>query len=157
MSAEGSFEPVHVEREGTVRVGLPPERALELFTPRGEELWVPGWKPEYLHPRDGSITDGAVFTTRADGHTTYWLVTRWDPAALTARYARITPALHAADVEIRCSADDDGTAVTVRYRLTALTDEGAAAVEEWTAGWFAEHMETWESLLVDSLGQDRPR
>ena len=30
---------------GEVRVALPPDAAIELFTPEGERGWVPGWDP----------------------------------------------------------------------------------------------------------------
>ena len=32
--------------------------------PRGEEAWVPGWKPDYLHPKTGETGRGMVFTTK---------------------------------------------------------------------------------------------
>ena len=34
-------------------VDRPPNDTLALFTPKGEEAWVPGWEPEYIAPETG--------------------------------------------------------------------------------------------------------
>lgn len=152
MANESPFAPRHADRQGTLRVPIDPARALELFTPAGEELWVPGWRPTYLHPSDGSTRDGGVFTTETDGSRTYWMVTHWEPERGRARYARITPELHAVDVAIECSARGDGTLVGVRYRLTALTERGNEAVAGWTEEEFGRMLRTWEELIAGYLG-----
>lgn len=151
MSNGSPFVPGHVDRQGTLCVAIAPARALELFTPRGEELWVPGWQPVYLHPHDGSTRDGGVFTTVTDGNPTYWMVTHWEPEHGRARYARITPELHAVDVAIECRANGTGTLVGVRYRLTALTERGNEAVAGWTEQEFTRMLRTWEELIANHL------
>src|SRR5436305_397346 len=43
---------------GRLTVDLPPAEAYELFTPRGEERWVPGWRPRF--PAAGDAGAGGV-------------------------------------------------------------------------------------------------
>jgi hypothetical protein len=69
-------------------VALPPEQAIELFTPEGERKWSEGWNPVYPRP-ERPEGPGAVFVTGHDGHTTTW--TMVDHTARCVRYARVTP------------------------------------------------------------------
>ena len=46
---------------GQIFVDLPPEEAFRLFTPRGEQDWVPGWQPEFPHPVEDDTLPGTVF------------------------------------------------------------------------------------------------
>ena len=41
-----------------ITVDLPVDAAFMLFTPAGEELWVDGWAPRYVHPSDGRTEAG---------------------------------------------------------------------------------------------------
>ena len=59
-----------ITRSGLVEVALPPEQALELFTAKGETLWVPGWAPLYIEPPSGEPVEGGLWLTtdtNADG------------------------------------------------------------------------------------------
>lgn len=148
-----SFTAAHIERTGAVRVNAPLEQAFQFFTPDGERLWVPGWSPEYLHPRGGPQREGAVFRTNADGEETWWMVTRYDPAAGSAEYARVTPGSRMGTVSIRSSAESASTTtVHVTYRMTALTPSGNAALEALDRGFHAM-MDSWASLVSATLGR----
>ena len=116
---------------GTVRVPLPPDEAIELFTPEGERRWVDGWDPSY----PGG--DDAVFLT---GATTWVTVERGDRAR---RYARVTPGVQAGTVDVRCEPEGGCTVATVAYELTALSPEAeldafAAGYDAFLAGWERE-------------------
>ena len=74
-----------------ITVDLPPDEALPLFTPKGEEDWVPGWQPAYFRPPTGETCQGMVFTTEHDGETTVWTCVAWQPDRGHARYFRVTP------------------------------------------------------------------
>ena len=107
---------------GTIHVPLPPDRALELFTPEGEREWVPGWDPHHHSP--------TVFATDHGGSDTLWVITDQEPRRM--RYARVTPGVHAGTVEVRCrpEADDSRTRADVTYDLTELSPK---ALDHFTA------------------------
>ena len=121
----------NISCEGTVRVALPPDEAIELFTPEGERRWVDGWDPSY----PGG--DESVFLT---GETAWVTVERGDRVR---RYARVTPGVQAGTVSVRCDPDGDHTVATVAYELTALSaaaglDAFAAGYDDFLAGWERE-------------------
>ena len=69
---------------GTVRVALPPDEALALFTAEGERSWVPGWDPTY--PAGGDDREvGTVFVT---GETTWIVITRRRSGCATRAFCR---------------------------------------------------------------------
>ena len=121
---------------GTVRVPLPPDEAIELFTPEGERRWVAGWDPSY----PGG--DEAVFLT---GATTWVTVERGDHVR---RYARVTPGVQAGTVSVRCEPDGDHTIATVGYELTALS--AAAELEAFAAG-YDDFLAGWEPEIAASV------
>ncbi|TDB74843.1 SRPBCC family protein [Actinomadura sp. KC216] len=132
---------------GRVRVPLPPDEAFDLFTPRGEERWVPGWHPRF--PVDGAddTEPGTVFETVHDGDTTIWLVLARDPHRRRISYARVTPGHRAGTVTVDIAGD--GTA-TVTYDLTALTGEAARDLDAFAAAYPA-HLRSWEDAIAAHL------
>jgi hypothetical protein len=155
-ASQARFEALHVERVGSLEVALAIDATFELFTPLGERLWVPGWDPTFLFPRDGSLAAGGVFTTVADGRTTVWMVIEHDPGRHRVRYARITPGVHAVEVAVRCrSASDTATHVGVCYTLTALSPTGNEELELWTEAWYGEYLEGWTKLLSRHIEDGR--
>jgi len=148
---------VHIERHATLHLPIEPAAALPLFTPEGERDWVPGWDPVAIHAPGGSLsTAGAVFTTAADGEPTLWLVLGVDAGAGVAEYVRITPGNRLGTVRVRCTADGAGTRVEVDYRLTAISEAGAAKLAAVTPEAFAATIDGWrkrlERLLAESGG-----
>ena len=118
---------------GEVRVALPPDAAIELFTPEGERTWVAGWDPTYPGGDDG------VFVT---GATTWVTVERSERVR---RYARVTPGVQAGTVSVRCEPDGAGTVATVGYELTAL---GPGADLAAFADRYADLMAEWEREIA---------
>ena len=130
---------------GTVRVGLPPARALHRFTPVGEREWVAGWDPMFpAGARGDGAALGTVFVTEAEGRRTLWVVA--ERGENLVRYARVTPDVWAGTVEVRCRADGAGTVAEVTYDLTALGDAGRAELEAFARG-YAGYLREWERLL----------
>lgn len=140
---------MHIDRHATLRLPLPPAAALPFFTPDGERDWVPGWEPVPLHAPGGSLSvAGAVFTTAADGEPTLWLVLGVDFTAGVAEYVRITPGSRLGTVHVRCRADgESGSIVEVDYRLTAMTEAGAARLAAITPEAFAASIAGWQRDL----------
>jgi hypothetical protein len=164
---------VQIERHASLHLPIAPAAALPLFTPEGERDWVPGWDPVAIHAPGGSLsTAGAVFTTAADGEPTLWLVLGVDAGAVgppplgvvrggaagagVAEYVRITPGNRLGTVRVRCTADGAGTRVEVDYRLTAISEAGAAKLAAVTPEAFAATIDGWrerlERLLAESGG-----
>jgi len=138
----------HVHREHTITIDAPVDRVFPLLTPAGEELWVSGWEPAYLHPTTGDMTLGMVFTTGTGADATYWSVVHYDPAAHVSRYARVTPASRFGFVDVACtSAGGARTRVTVTYTYTALTEAGNAFIDAFTEASYRAMIEEWRILM----------
>jgi hypothetical protein len=149
-SADGT----HRRLTGRLTVALPPERAFVLFTPRGEQAWVPGWKPRFpAGTDDGRFDDtepGTVFETEAHGQATTWIVVE-RALGRRIRYARVIPQLNAGTVAVALepAAEGEGSEVTVTYELTALSEEGARKLDEFAAHYPA-FLQSWEDQIAHS-------
>jgi hypothetical protein len=136
--------PRHLHASHRIVVEAPVDQAFMFFTPAGEELWVDGWQPTYVHPGDGRTEAGMVFTTGRNDELTIWTLADFDRLAHSARYLRCTPASRTGLVEVRCAALDAGrTEVWVSYTLTALNAVGERALEDYEGGNFAAMIDGW--------------
>jgi hypothetical protein len=133
-----------IARHGTLRLPLPPDQALALFTPAGERTWVPGWDPTFP-AGDEDTSPGTTFLTHEQ---TVWVIADRTPSSM--RYARITPGEHAGTVEVRCEPAGSGTRAHVTYDLTALGDP--AALDRFGAGYDAMLAE-WERMIAAALAR----
>lgn len=146
------FEPLHVTETHTIRLPLPADRSFRLFTPEGERHWVPDWEPEYVHPASGHTEKGMVFVTHHDDETTLWCLVDFDPDRRYSRYARVTPGSRFVLVEVQCMAlNDESTAVSVTYTLTALSEAGNQAVAGFQGEAFRRMIDEWERLILQRL------
>ncbi|UBU18531.1 SRPBCC family protein [Nonomuraea gerenzanensis] len=136
---------------GRVAVALPPGEAFTLFTPRGEELWVTGWRPRFRTRADDDSAPGTVFETGAAGEPTIWVVVAREPGRRVS-YARVTPGSRAGTVTVEVDADGrGGSTVAVTYELTALTPAGQEPLREFAEG-YAGFLRSWEVDLARHLG-----
>ena len=122
-----------VLRATEITVELPPEQAMELFTPEGERRWADGWDPQYpeAERREGP---GTVFTTGHGGHQTTWIMVAHEPGCV--RYARVTQGMTAGTVAVDAvGSDERSTRVRVTYDLTALTSNGESWLEAFDADY----------------------
>ncbi len=133
---------MRASRSGEVRVALPLDRAIRVFTAEGERAWAPGWAPEY--PAGDADAPGTVFTTAADGVPTVWVILERTP--LTAVYARVTPGIAAGTVSVALRPDGAHTVADVAYDLTSLGAD--AELERFSAG-FDAMLATWERLIAE--------
>jgi hypothetical protein len=130
-----------------IAIRLPVDEAFPLFTPKGEEAWVPGWEPDYVSPPDGTTVEEMVFVTR-NHETTYWTCLKWEPDLWHARYLRLTPDSRVAFVDVLCRPEGDGnTIVRVAYTFVPLTDHGREHVEAVTRESFAASIDGWADLI----------
>ncbi len=136
--------PSHLHHSHRIVVDAPIERCFMYFTPAGEELWVDGWRPRYLHPHDRCTTAGMVFTTGEGDEHTIWMLVDFDPVRARSRYVRCTPASRIALVEIVCrSVDASRTEVDVSYTLTALGEHGHEALAAYEGARYTAMIDGW--------------
>ncbi|SDM15591.1 SRPBCC family protein [Nonomuraea jiangxiensis] len=140
---------------GRLPVALPPEEALGLFTPRGEEQWVTGWQPRFPMDTGDDSAPGTVFETDSHGELTIWVVVGREPGRRIS-YARTTPGSRAGTVTVEVSGDGQGgSTVLVTYELTALTPEGEGPLREF-AGHYPGFLRSWETEISRHLGSRSP-
>lgn len=138
----------HVVHTHTIQLDWPVEQVFPLFTPRGEEAWVDGWRPEYLYEPAGETCRHMIFRTQHDGEETLWACIHWDPAAWTTRYCRIAPASRMGFVDVTCKPiDPRRTRVTISYELTALTPLGEKLLAEMTTTAFRGTIDEWRKKI----------
>jgi hypothetical protein len=141
-----SSPPSRVLCAGTVRVTLPVERALDLFTPRGERRWADGWDPAFPGGEADDSAPGTVFLT----HDAIWMVA--DRTERSLRYARARPGVWAGTVEVRCEPDGDGTAARVTYDLTALDATERERLRDFADGYDA-FLAEWETEIAAAIAR----
>jgi hypothetical protein len=136
----------------TIRVPLPADEAMTVFTARGERRWVEGWAPEFPAGEPSEEDEGTVFVTTAHGRSTYWVVAARDSDRV--RYARTTPAFTAGTVEVRRRhSDARSTHVDVTYDISALTPQGAVELDAFAAR-YEQDIGAWEGAIESALAND---
>ena len=139
---------MHKEFSHQIVVALPIAEAFALFTPKGEEAWVPGWKPTYVRPASGETCAEMIFTTGEGDEKTFWTCLAWQPDQGHVRYLRLTPASRVAFVDVQCTPDGpDQTRVRVSYEMQALSDHGRTFVEDLTENEFSSSIDAWSDLI----------
>jgi hypothetical protein len=138
---------------GRIQVALPPGEAFRLFTPRGEQDWVPGWHPSFPVPAADDTEPGTVFETSAHGQRTIWLVTGRQPGKRIS-YARVTPGEQAGTVTVTISPAGRHSEVEVTYELTALTSLAEHKLTEFADGYPA-YLQSWQDAITNRPGNRR--
>lgn len=145
-----------VRSSHSIRLSLPIDECFRLFTPAGEELWATGWKPRYVYPSSGQTEAGMVFTTGDGAEATIWTLVDFYPRTHCSRYSRVTPALRAGFVEIRCREVSTGeTETSVTYELTALTPQGVVSLAAYSGAAFAQMIDGWKREIDARLSELR--
>jgi len=135
-----------------ITLDCPPSEAMPLFTPKGEEAWVPDWKPDYITPDTGETCKEMLFITSHGDEATYWTCMDWQPEDGHVRYLRLTPASRIGFVDVLCQADgSDKTRVRVTYQLHALSSSGHTYLTEMTQDVFAKMIDEWEQLITGNV------
>jgi len=142
--------PSAVRRTGRFVVPLPLADAFELFTPEGEREWVGShWDPVAVHPPDGPLAEGAVFTTtEPDGATTIWRNQVCDRERGRLEYVRATPGSRIGVVRVALDPTVGGTEVGVEYELVALSPAGRETLSAMSPAAYAAMMDRWRDAIV---------
>ena len=136
---------------GQLMVDLPRDRAFRLFTPRGEQEWVPQWEPRFPVGAVDDTAPGTVFETHAHGKTTTWVVVD-RTSGRRIRYARVTPQVDAGTVTVTLEDVAGQSQVTVTYELTTLTNDANAQLPAFAA-MYPAFLQSWEQAIATSLAQ----
>jgi hypothetical protein len=149
MNSSAADDPARVVCRGRVRVPVSAERALHLFTPRGEREWAKGWDPIFPAESHDDGAPGTVFVTHADGGgQAIWMVAHRTEHSMC--YARAVPGVWAGTVEVRCEPAGSQTVAHVTYDLTALDDSERPRLREFAARYDA-FLHEWEDALAAAL------
>jgi len=127
----------------------PPDKVFPLLCPVREAEWAPGWKYRMIYSESGVAEEGSVFSTPNDpGPERVWIVTHYDPAALTIAFSWVEPGMIATEIRIALLPAPGGkTSARIRYRYTGLSPAGNAVVERYTPEWFRSEMQSWEKAI----------
>lgn len=146
----------HISATHRIAVELPIDQCQALFTPAGEELWVDGWTPKYLHPDSGHTVPGMVFSTGEDEELTIWMLIDYTQHPHCARYVRTTPASRTGTVDVTCKMiSDASTEVTVTYTMTALSESGEMILDEFVGESYCEMIQAWKMKIDARLPELR--
>ena len=97
----------------------------------------------------GLVEEGAVFSTSKQGEAdTIWMLTRHDPAAYAAEFARFTPRSRTCLLRIAVSAAGQNRShFDISYASTSLTQAGRQFLDGWTEKEFHGAMQFWERSM----------
>jgi hypothetical protein len=143
---------MNIAMTGRLTVARPPAEAFDLFTPRGEERWVPGWRPRFPAPTTDDTAPGTVFETDVHGRFTTWVVVERTPGRRI-RYARVVPGDTAGTVTVDLADAGGHTDVTVTYVLTALTSSAIEPLRGFAAR-YRDMLRQWADAIAASLEPD---
>jgi hypothetical protein len=134
---------------GHLSVARPPAEAFVYFTPRGEERWVPEWRPRFPAPTVDDTAPGTVFETDAHGRTTTWVVVDRTPGRRI-RYVRVVPGDTAGTVTVDLTGTGGHSDVTVTYELTALRPSAIEPLRGFAAR-YPDMLRQWAAAIAASL------
>ena len=146
--------PATIDLSGGFSIAAPVDTAFELFSPLGEKRWVPGWKPELLHPPGETWIQGLVFRTKEQRGEAVWFVTALDRQRHEVEYCRVEPGHYVARIRVRCHAGTGGqTDVKVAYSYIGLSAGGNREIKSMTADAFDQKMKKWQGWITACLAK----
>jgi len=146
------LKPVRVEHTYIQRLYAKPEQVFPLLCPVRETEWAEGWNPIVVFSGSGYAEPDCVFMTDDSGVESVWVTTVRDPQQFHLQMIKVTPGMTVAKITIRLSENGENeTAAEVTYSYTALSDQGAQFVNEYTEELYARFMGYWEKTLNDFL------
>ncbi len=127
--------------EKSVRVACSVELAFEVFTRDASSWW-----PVDKHSIHGESVRAIVFEERVggtvyevtdDGAQSHWAtVLAWEPPGRFLLSWEVNPARAATELELRFSADGDGTRVDLEHRhWERMGEEGTTVRDNYESGW----------------------
>jgi hypothetical protein len=154
-----TFVAQQITRTHTIHLPAAPARVFPLFSPLGEKHWEPDWNPEMLYPASGAAQIGTVFTTQhADELVKIWTIIAYDREQMQISYLNVAPTSHLSRIDVGCAATGtQATSATITYTLTALTTQGNAYLDGFTAEHYRAYIAAWERAISHYLAHGRLR
>lgn len=135
-------ESARASQSGELRIHGPLDKVYQLFTPKGELLWIPTWKYTAVYPASGETEKDMVF--RTDDEKTTWTLAQYEPSHRSV-YVLMNADL-VARIEVECRAEGaNETRMKISYVWTALTGKGREHFV--SADEFGKKMERWKGWL----------
>jgi hypothetical protein len=142
------FTPRSVELSGGFTIAARPDVAFELFSPLGEKLWAPYWRPELLHPPGATWERGLIFRTQEERGEAIWIVSRLDRERHQVEYHRVESGRYVARVTVGCAAPAAAqTEVRVTYAFVGLSESGNRDIEGMSAQAYDQKMRRWKDWI----------
>ena len=143
------FEAKRVSRSATLKLAAPADSVFPLFRADREGEWASSWRYDPVYPASGLIEEGGVFKTTHQGEDDkIWVVSKYDPQLRRIEYLTLKPDSAVGRIEIAVDDDLDGTAsARIVYTYTALSEQGASFIAEFTEENFRHNMMWWEKAI----------
>jgi hypothetical protein len=138
----------HVMRSYIQHIAAPPARVFPLLCPVREAEWVDGWEAKIVHSISGLAELGCIFTTSREGEQdTIWTVSRYEPDSGLISFVMVTPGSRVGQLDIEVSAEAEGSACSVTYTFTSLSEHGDAFIRAYTEDAYVAKMQGWERAI----------
>jgi hypothetical protein len=131
-------------RSFELTINGPVEKVFSLFTPEGENLWIPYWKYTPIYPVNGETVRDMVFRT---DDKTLWTLAVYEPPRRSV-YVHTSPD-ELARIEVECNPiDANHTSMRITWVLTAITEQGMKEIEHHHAeADLPKKKENWKKWL----------
>ena len=144
-----NYEPGSISAEIEVTGAI--DKVFPLFTPQGETLWIPGWNPEFVHPKSGEAQPGALALTSSHVNpdmTSYWYTTVYDTDQYVTQHVNVDPGELVLQVDIACwpGSTANSTLVKATFTFLPLSEGGDTFVQRQ----FSE--ESWQAMMNSWVG-----
>lgn len=113
-----------------------------------EGKWVPGWDPGLVASSSGVAELDCIFTTRAEGADSIWIINCYEPDRFYLEMYKVTPHHTVGKLCIQLSPlPANQTNADISYEYTSLGQAGDAFLQEFTSEWYVGFMQNWENAL----------
>lgn len=144
--------------EHTTIIDVPRDDLLYMLTPKGDQVWLPDWRPNFIEPKSGETKEGMLWTTEVGGRESYWICTVWDPATGKARYLQVKPESRFTYADTTCvPVDAKRTQVSWLYEHYAIGGKGEEFIRASTPAKFVNMIEDWSTWIATAYNEGRHR
>ena len=141
----------NVKHSKKFSINQPIEILFPLFSAEGEKLWVPDWDYENIMGTT-DLHEDYIFMTKTHDHGTtdaIWLVKQYDCESHFVQFYKVEPEDKIGIISVQCTQLNESlTEVEVTYHYTGLSDTGNEFIDGFTAAYYEEFINEWESLLI---------